>query len=120
MSYYLFLKNRLYQATVIGLLLPFFVLSITSITTLSTYSFSLPLLYLLISALPIACTLIKVSINVADNKLIIARSVFDITFHHKNYVIHDNEEVTWRASTVNHRNQTLWVGQRSTGLTIHV
>lgn len=119
MTYYLFLRNPLYRATIISLLLPFLVFALTSVTSFSLYSFSLPLNYLLISAVPLWGILIKVNVNISADELSIVRSFLGFKFHYKSYTVLANEQITWKSSKTKESIHTLYVGERSTGLTIN-
>jgi len=118
MTYYLFLKNPLYRATILALLLPFVVFAISSVSTIYLYSFSLPISYLIISSLPILGLAVKVSIHIESDKLTIHHSVFGYSFKCQAFTILQNEKVTWVQSHKNKRIHTLFIGNKSTSLTI--
>ena len=100
-----------YRATIISLLLPFLVFALTSVTSFSLYSFSLPLNYLLISAVPLWGMLIKVNVNISADELSIVRSFLGFKFHYKSYTVLVNEQITWKSSKTKENIHTLFVGE---------
>ncbi len=118
-EYYLFLKNRLFQATVVALLLPFFVFLIATISTLLFYDFSLPITYLAISSTPLLFLCIRVQLTTHQNILSVKRKLFGLTLMSKEFYFSDNETVQWQKSTVNNRQFTLFIGVRSTNINVH-
>ncbi|WP_220756954.1 hypothetical protein [Shewanella colwelliana] len=83
------------MATTLALLLPFILLSISSITNMMLYGYSVPLHWLLIAATPLLVIAYKIRITQTEDKLVINRSLFDFSLYTKSFTLKKGDVVQW-------------------------
>lgn len=118
-EYNLFRKNKLYQATIVALLMPLLVFVVSTITSYNLYQISVPWIYIAISALPLLGIFIKVKILTTDTSLVVSRHFFSILLSKKHYSKTENQAISWKQSQKNKKVFTLFVGETSTGISVN-
>lgn len=118
-NYNLFGKNRLYQATIIGLLLPFAIFILTSITSYYLYGITIPWAYISLSSLPMLGLFINVKLQTADTWLVVSYHFLSLTLLVKRFEKTTDQEVKWVSSKKNKHLFMLYVGDTFTKISVH-
>ncbi len=119
MEYNLFRKNRLFQATIIALMMPFCIFMLSTITSYKLYEITLPWVYIVASAVPILGIFIKVKISTTDTSLVVTRHFFSILLSKRHISKTVDQTVSWKQSQKNRKVFTLFVGDTSTQITVN-